>query len=158
MRGREFLEVARELLGGGTEAHWRAATGRAYYALMLESRDLLNHWNIHVPKDGSVHVFVRFRFEEVAAINDLVEPIASGLKRHHSSRNLADYVLQHPSMPFASPRRAEWAIRDAGKAIDLLDQLNQDDDRRRAATEAIKAALPSILAELRSSQRGNRQD
>ena len=41
MDGRAFLEVARELARGDTEAHRRTAAGRTYYALMLEARDVL---------------------------------------------------------------------------------------------------------------------
>lgn len=44
MNGRAFLEVARGLAQDATEAHWRSALGRAYYALLLEARDLLLRW------------------------------------------------------------------------------------------------------------------
>jgi hypothetical protein len=36
MDGRSFLDVATDLAAGPTEAHWRAAAGRAYYALFHE--------------------------------------------------------------------------------------------------------------------------
>jgi hypothetical protein len=36
MRGKDFLEVARALVAGTSEAHRRAAVVNAYYALMLE--------------------------------------------------------------------------------------------------------------------------
>ena len=44
MRGREYLELAREILPGGTEKHRRGAAGRAYYALFLEGREALARW------------------------------------------------------------------------------------------------------------------
>ena len=42
MKGREFLTVAQQLLQGGTEGHWRSASGRAYYALLIEGREALH--------------------------------------------------------------------------------------------------------------------
>ena len=43
MRGREFLDLAKEIIRGATEKHWRGTAGRAYSALMLEGRDALAH-------------------------------------------------------------------------------------------------------------------
>src|SRR2546421_103927 len=47
MPGREFLELARELLAFGTlPRHWRAVIIHTYYALLLECRDAMTRWGL----------------------------------------------------------------------------------------------------------------
>jgi hypothetical protein len=47
MPGREFLELAREVLGLATlPRHWRAVVVHAYYALLLECRDAMTRWGL----------------------------------------------------------------------------------------------------------------
>jgi len=41
MTGRELLAVAQQLAGAGTEAEWRSAISRAYYAAFHVARELL---------------------------------------------------------------------------------------------------------------------
>src|SRR6516162_4102152 len=61
MKGRAFLTVAEELVRGSSEAHWRAAAGRAYYGLLLEGLATLDDWGILNSTRQSVHAFVRLR-------------------------------------------------------------------------------------------------
>src|SRR5438552_18051268 len=63
MQGRDFLELAREVVLGGTEKHWRCTVGRAYYAVVLECRDALARWSYPLPPGESVHRWVRMRFD-----------------------------------------------------------------------------------------------
>jgi hypothetical protein len=59
MRGREFLDLAGEIVGNGGERHWRGAHIHAYYALFLESRDALTRWGSPPPPAHTVHHHVR---------------------------------------------------------------------------------------------------
>jgi hypothetical protein len=59
MRGRQFLDLASEIVGNGAERHWRGAHVHAYYALFLEARDALERWGFGAPSLQSVHHHVR---------------------------------------------------------------------------------------------------
>ena len=135
MDGRWFLDVARELANGPTEAHWRAAAGRAYYALLLEGLASLNRWGFPPTPRENIHSFVRLRFTYTSD-SDLrgIGVVLDDLVR---LRNQADYQLAaHPR--FASPRRALQAITDARDAVDLLDRIDADPPRRAAAIASIR--------------------
>src|SRR5260370_6022587 len=91
MRGRAFLDLAREIVVGGTERHWRGAVGRAYYAVMLEARDSLKNWGFTPSPRDNVHHFVRTRFAS-SADHD-AKYIGRMLDRLGRLRNRADYDL-----------------------------------------------------------------
>jgi len=139
MRGRAFLLVARDDVKGQTEAHWRAAAGRAYYALFLEARDALQRWGMPPTPHQSVHWFVRLRFyNRVNADLNAIGLVLDGLSR---LRNEADYRLVVPGQ-FIDNKEAQRAIAKATNAIGLLDQIEADPQRRNAAIKDIRAAFP----------------
>ena len=138
MDGREFLAAARDAIAGASEAHWRTACGRAYYALMLECRDVLERWGIPVlPHD--VHSYVRFRFEFVAHAD--LKAIGIQLDLLGQLRAKADYHIR-PFTAFTTEVRALDAIQEASDAIGLLDEIDDDPVRQAAAVAAIRAKYP----------------
>jgi len=139
MNGRAFLDVAQELLRGRTEAHWRAAAGRAYYALLLESRDTLERWGFTAPPRDQVHTFVRFRF--IYAPDNDMQTIGRALEDLARLRNRADYQL-NPSRPFANPVAADQAVQQARQALARLDQVDADLQRRAPIIAGIRAQFP----------------
>jgi hypothetical protein len=139
MQGRAYLELAREIVVGGTEKHWRGASGRAYYAVMLESRDALFRWGFALPPRENVHHFARMRFSFPAHAE--LKVIGDTLDHQCRLRNQADYDLS-TNPAFTSATRAQHAIRDAEVAIALLDAIDGDAARRAAAVAAIRAAFP----------------
>ena len=104
MDGRAFLEVARELASGATEAHWRTAAGRAYYALLLEGRARLQRWGFVATPRESMHTFVRLKF--LYAGDPDLKRVGRALDRLSQLRNEADYQPASPgSFATACPGR-----------------------------------------------------
>jgi hypothetical protein len=135
MDGRAFLEVARELASGATEAHWRTAAGRAYYALMLEGRASLQRWGFVATPRENVHTFVRLRF--LYAGDPDLKQVGWALDRLSQLRNEADY-RPTSSGSFATATQTNLAISDADDAIARLDQIDGDATRRAAAIASIR--------------------
>jgi hypothetical protein len=139
MEGRKYLDLARELVRGADEPHWRGAAGRAYYALMLEGREALIRWGFSPPPGEGAHRFVRLRFTFPADAD--LKKIGDALDRLGRLRNKADYDLS--SLPaFSSDAAAQDAIRRAGDALAVLDAIEADPARLAAAVAAIRAAFP----------------
>ena len=135
MDGRAFLVVAQELQIGLTEAHRRAAVGRAYYALLHEGFAALLRWGIAMPPRESLHSFVRLRFNYSGDVDlNRVGWLMDELAR---LRNQADYQLAGPG-PFAAPGRSGQAVNDARAAIAMLDRIEADPQRRAAAIASIR--------------------
>src|SRR5260370_32034374 len=61
MRGREFLDQAREALPGTLPRHRRSTMIHAYYAMLLECRDALARWRLPALSRQQVHTQVRLR-------------------------------------------------------------------------------------------------
>jgi hypothetical protein len=139
MQGRAFLDVARDDLKGASEAHFRSAATRAYYALFLEARDALDRWGIALPPKHSIHAFVRLRF--VYPQDQDLNYIGSAVEKLGYLRNLADYAITHPGQ-FTRDIEARRAILSAEKAIMVLDQIEADSQRLDATIKSIRAAFP----------------
>jgi hypothetical protein len=135
VNGSAFLTVARELAAGLTEAHWRAAAGRAYYALMIECRDALGRWGFFPAPRQNVHTFVRLRLS-FAKDRDLKQ-IGDALDRLSQWRNYADYRLAAPGI-FASSAIAKTSVTISQGAIALLDGIDKDPAKRAAAAASIQ--------------------
>jgi hypothetical protein len=139
MDGRAFLDVARELLQGASEAHRRAAAGRAYYALLLEGQAALERWGVLPSARDTIHYFVRIRF--VYAPDPDLKKVAQALEQLGRLRNQADYALRAPG-PFGDAVAATEAVAKATTSLTWLDQVDADPSRRAAAVAGIRTVFP----------------
>jgi len=135
MDGRTYLDLAQELASGSTEVHWRGAAGRAYYALMLESREALFRWGFKLPPRQNVHSWVRLRL--LYAKDADLKQIGYALDDLVALRNGAASDLS-ALLAFASDTAAKHAIQWARDALALLDAIEADPVRRAAAITAIQ--------------------
>jgi hypothetical protein len=139
MDGSDFLTVAREVVRGATEAHWRTAAGRAYFALMLALRDGFVRWGLSVPPHASVHQLTQRRV--FTSKDGDMKQIGRWLQRLRDSRVIGDYELTgRPE--YASNVEAHRMIRSAADALALFDAIEADTPRRDAIAAEIKAVLP----------------
>ena len=139
MEGRAFLGVARRLAAAGSEADWRTAAGRAYYALIQEAAAALKRWGLPAPPRNQFHHHVRQLFT-FSRIPDL-KAIGQVLEQNGNLRSEADYRLDRPGS-FATAYRASWAVQEADKVIALLDAIEADPTRRSAASADVQKTLP----------------
>jgi hypothetical protein len=136
MPGREFLDLARELLAFGTlPRHWRAVVIHAYYALLLECRDAQARWGLPPLTRQQVHAQVRLRL--VFAKDPDLKEIGFRLEKLGRHRNAASYDLR--ALPlFATATDAQNDVQMATDALALLDAIDADPARRAAAIASIR--------------------
>jgi hypothetical protein len=139
MQGRAYLDLARELVTGTKEWHWRGAVGRAYYALFLECREALSGWRFHPSPRENIHTFVRLRFTYPSDPD--IRNIGDALDWLGRQRNKADYDLSALAV-FTTSAVALTAVQNATTALALLDAIEADPPRRSGAIGAIQKAFP----------------
>src|SRR5438874_12513162 len=136
MPGREFLELARELLALGTlPRHWRAVLIHAYYALLLECRDAMSRWGLPPLTRQQVHAQVRLRL--IFSNDPDLKRIGHRLEELGIRRNSASYDLRKLPL-FASASAAHEGVKKVADALALLDAIDTDTARRAAAVAAIR--------------------
>lgn len=136
---RDFLTLAENWSRGRTEAEWRCAVSRAYYASFHECRQFLQVLGFAVPRADLAHAFLWRRLENSGVAS--LTSIGKDLGWLRSERNLADYDL-HKTI---SQPTALRAVAAAFAMLDALRQLNENESRH--ATEAMKNYERDVLRE-----------
>jgi hypothetical protein len=134
MQGRAFLDLARDVVRGASEPHWRGAVIHAYYGLLHECHRALLGWGVVLPPRQNLHSAVRLKFR-YAGHPDL-KNIGDALELLVRARNRASYDLS-PHPDFATDARALQSIKQAADALALLDAIEADPVRNAVAAASL---------------------
>jgi uncharacterized protein (UPF0332 family) len=124
---RDFLTLATVLAGGATEASWRTAVGRAYYAAFHVARRLLEDVGFAVPRADRAHTYLSFRLQNCG--DAPVETAGAKLQVLRTNRNLVDYDLRRS---IGQPA-ARLLVAEADKIIRALDVARSQPTRSQIA-------------------------
>lgn len=125
MNWRDFLSLAALLATGATEADWRTAVSRAYYAAFHVSRRLFADLNFAVPRADRAHQYLVFRLSNSGEA--AVEQAGRDLETLRRLRNRADY----DEVPALTQSQAAAAVQLADGIIRVLDAARQAPARTR---------------------------
>ena len=130
MTGPDFLALAARLVAESTEADWRTAASRAYYAAFHVGRRWLEDVGFRVPQSDRAHAYLWLRFSNCGDRG--AQAAAVDLQRLRSDRNHADYDLHRP----LDQRFAAGSMQTARQIIRALDAA-----MRGPAASQITAAI-----------------
>jgi len=123
MNWRDFLLLARRLAGGASEAEWRSAVSRAYYAAFHVARSLLSDLKFTVPRADRAHQYQVFRLSNSGEA--AVEQAGRDLDTLRRLRNRADYD-ETPTLPQS---QAAAAVQVAEGILQALDAARTEPTR-----------------------------
>jgi uncharacterized protein (UPF0332 family) len=140
MDGGDFLTVADALAAGNSEAEWRSAVSRAYYAAFHRARDLLRLCQFDVPGDERAHQYLERRLANAGLVDLITAGSRIGSLRR--IRNWADYELDRP----LDQATAVLRVQTASDLLPILKAAEEEPFRSRL-TEAIRVYERDILKE-----------
>jgi len=131
MNWREFLTLATRLATSTTEAEWRTAVSRAYYAAFHVARRLFSDLNFVVPRADRAHRYLVFRLSNSGILS--VEQIGRDLETLRRLRNQADY----DEAPTLQQMKATTAVQLATAIILTLDAARHEPTRTQVRDEMV---------------------
>jgi uncharacterized protein (UPF0332 family) len=138
MNSRDFLTLANALAVETTEAAWRTAVSRAYYAAFHASRLLLRDLGFRVPRADQAHAFLWMRLSNCG--DGHLEAAGQKLQDLRGERNKADYDVDVPLAQAWSAAR----VRVAGHVIQILDK-GRVEPIRTQITNAMRTYERTVL-------------
>ena len=141
MNERDFLDLARLLATHTTEAAWRSAVSRAYYAAFHVARQLLSDLGFTVPRADRAHQYLVFRLSNCG--DPAVAQAGQNLETLRRLRNRADY----DELPAFTQPQAVAAARLAEQVVDRLDVARQGPNRTQI-TDAMRVYERDVLKDV----------
>lgn len=115
MNWREFHLLAKQLAAENSQAHWRSAVSRAYYAAFHVARELFADLNFSVPRADRAHQYLVFRLSNCA--DPTIEQGGRNLDTLRRLRNRADYDAI-PPLTHAQAAAAVQLAEEVTRALD----------------------------------------
>lgn len=138
MNPRDFLTLANALAAGTTEAAWRSAVSRAYYAAFHVARRLLRDLGFRVPRGDQAHAYLWMRLSNCG--DPMLVIAGHNLQDLRGERNKADYDIDAPLLRASVPTR----VGTANQVIQALDTGRVEPTRTRI-TDAMRNYERTVL-------------
>jgi uncharacterized protein (UPF0332 family) len=141
MKADDFLLLAKRLANGSTEAEWRSAVSRAYYAVFHIGREFMQSLGFRVPRDDRAHKYLSWRLSNSG--NPASKEAGFDLDSLRAQRNEADYDLRR----VVSKEVALSGIQFAEQIIQSLAEARKEPTRSQI-TETMKSYERDVLQEV----------
>ena len=141
MNFRDYLTLARTLAGGTTEAEWRSASSRAYYAAFHVARLLLLDLGFRVPQADRAHGYLWLRLSNAGHADTTTAGRNFGQLRRQ--RNWADYE----DLRVIPQTGATQNVQEAEDIIQALDAATVEPVRTQI-TDAMKIYERDVLRDV----------
>lgn len=138
MNAREFLVLAKGLANENTEAAWRTAASRAYYATFHVASELLEGLGFRVPPDESAHAYLWYRLGNCG--HPSTQRAGADFKVLRKDRTRADYELGR----FVAQAKVKGQVQAAEQIIQALDAAAVEPVRTQI-TDAMKQYERDVL-------------
>src|SRR5260370_1590746 len=138
---RDYLRLAIALRDGTTEAEWRSASSRAYYAAFHVARRLLLSLNFGVPRADRAHAYLWLRLANAGHAD--VELAGNRLNHLRGQRNSAHYDENRSVGQSLAARH----VLTAENIIQALDAATLDPVRTQI-TDAMKIYERDVLRDV----------
>lgn len=135
---RDFHTLAVALAAGATEAEWRSAVSRGYYAAFHVAGDLLRSLGFTVPRADAAHGYLWLRLRNSGHPD--VSAAGQDLNDLRRQRNRADYDRSPP----VTRANATKLVQLAGEVIRALDAATLEPARTQI-TDAMKVYERDVL-------------
>lgn len=137
----EYFRLAEKLVVGTTEAEWRSAVSRAYYAVFHVARKLLVSCGFNVKRGEQAHAYLWLRLANCG--NPDLQTAANRLTNLRGDRNRADYEFQQTF----GQSKAHAAVLRTGEIIRVLNTTDST-PVRAMITDAMRVYERDVLKEV----------